>query len=112
MFRLSIYTLTLFAMCCGALSIPCEAGAKDTGKYDVSYLWHADLQKVLAYKDSVSRVLGSDLKDKLLVVRKVVIAKERRVFLTGMSAQVWRILQTLDLDQLFNAADQTSHYSD
>lgn len=59
MLRLSIYALTLFAICWGGPPV----------KYDVSYLWHADLQKVLAYKDSVSRVLGPDVKGKLFVVR-------------------------------------------
>ena len=59
----------------------------------------------------VSYVDSSDI-GKLLRVRKVVIAKERRVFLTGITAQVWRILQTLGLDQLFDVTEQTSHCSD
>ncbi len=59
----------------------------------------------------VSHIDSSNI-GKLLRVRKVVIAKERRVFLTGISTQVSRILQIVCLDQLFDVADQTSHCSD
>ena len=45
---------------------------------------------------------------KLLRVRKAVIAKERRVFLTGISTQVWGILLVTGLDKIFNVADDTA----
>ena len=45
---------------------------------------------------------------KLLRVRKAVIAVERRVFLTGISTQVWGILLVTGLDKIFNVADDTA----
>ena len=45
---------------------------------------------------------------KLLRVRKAVIAKDRRVFLTGISTQVWGILLVTGLDKIFNVADDTA----
>ena len=45
---------------------------------------------------------------KLLRVRKAVIAKDRRVFLTGMSTQVWGVLLVTGLDKIFDVADDTA----
>lgn len=48
-------------------------GAPATGvtglRYDVSYLWHHNLQEVVAYRDKVGRVLGPNVARKLKVVR-------------------------------------------
>ena len=45
---------------------------------------------------------------KLLRVRKAVVAVDRRVFLTGISTQVWGILLVTGLDKIFNVADDTA----
>ncbi len=45
---------------------------------------------------------------KLLRVRKAAIAKDRRVFLTGISTQVWGILLVTGLDKIFDVADDTA----
>ena len=45
---------------------------------------------------------------KLLRVRKAVIARDRQVFLTGISTQVWGILLVTGLDKLFNVANDTA----
>ena len=45
---------------------------------------------------------------KLLKVRAVVIANERRLFLEGMAKQVWEILLVVGLDKIFDVADDTS----
>ena len=45
---------------------------------------------------------------KLLRVRKAVIARDRRMFLTGMSTQVWGILLVTGLDKIFDVADDTA----
>ncbi len=45
---------------------------------------------------------------KLLKVRAVLIANKRRLFLAGMSTQVWGILVVVGLDKIFDVADDTS----
>ncbi len=55
----------------------------------------------------VSCVNSSNI-GKLLKVRKVLIANERRVFLIGITTQVWGILLVVGLDKIFDVADDTS----
>ncbi len=45
---------------------------------------------------------------KLLRLRKTTIAKDRRVFLAGISTQVWGILLVTGLDKIFDVADDTA----
>ena len=45
---------------------------------------------------------------KLLNVRKVVMAKERRLFLTEISTQVWGTLLATGLDKIFDTADDAA----
>ncbi len=45
---------------------------------------------------------------KLLRVRKAVVANDRRIFLTGISTQVWGILLVTGLDKIFDVADDTA----
>lgn len=42
---------------------------------------------------------------KLLRVRTAVIVNERRLFLTGISTQVWSVLLVTGLDKIFDVAD-------
>ena len=62
---------------------------------------------VVLNMQAVSFVNSSNIA-KLLRVRKAVIAKERRVFLTGISTQVWGILLVTGLDKIFDVADDTA----
>ena len=62
---------------------------------------------VVLNMQAVSFVNSSNIA-KLLRVRKAVIAKDRRVFLTGMSTQVWGILLVTGLDKIFDVADDTA----
>ena len=52
----------------------------------------------------VSRIDSSNIA-RLLRVRTAVIANEYRLFLTGISTQVWGILVVIGLDKIFNVAD-------
>jgi anti-anti-sigma factor len=45
---------------------------------------------------------------KLLRLRKVVIAKKRRICLTGINEEVREVLLMVGLDQLFDVADDTA----
>ena len=62
---------------------------------------------VVLNMQGVSFVNSSNIA-KLLRVRKAVISVDRRVFLTGMSTQVWGILLVTGLDKIFDAADDTA----
>jgi beta-lactamase class A len=57
---------------CGGLlaSGPWAALAKTgTGSYDISYLWHSDLEAALDYMEQVGQVLGPDVRRRLKIVR-------------------------------------------
>ena len=56
---------------------------------------------------AVDIIISSNIA-KLLRVRKAVIARDRRVFLTGISTQVWGILLVTGLDKVFDVADDTA----
>jgi len=62
---------------------------------------------VVLNMQAVSFVNSSNIA-KLLRVRKAVLAKDRRVFLTGISTQVWGILLVTGLDKIFDVADNTA----
>ena len=62
---------------------------------------------VVLNMQAVSFVNSSNIA-KLLRVRKTVLAKDRRVFLTGISTQVWGILLVTGLDKIFDVADNTA----
>ncbi len=63
--RLAI--LVSFTACMALLGAPFAGAAAP--RYDVSYLWHHDLQKVAAYRVKVARVLGPKVTRKLKIVR-------------------------------------------
>ena len=54
------------------------------------------------------RFVNSSNIAKLLRVRKAVVANDRRIFLTGISTQVWGILLVTGLDKIFDVADDTA----
>ena len=64
-------------------------------------------EDVVLNMQGVSFVNSSNIA-KLLRVRKAVIAVDRRVFLTGISTQVWGILLVTGLDKIFDVADDTA----
>ena len=43
----------------------------DSGKYDISYLWHKDLEAVLDYQEQVARVLGPEASAHLHIVKGI-----------------------------------------
>lgn len=45
---------------------------------------------------------------KMLRLRKTVLAKDRRVFMTGICTQVWGVLLVTGLDKIFHVADDTA----
>ena len=51
------------------------------------------------------RLIDSSKITKLLRVRRTVVANDRRVFLTGISTEVWGILLIVGMDQLFEVAE-------
>ncbi len=59
--------LVSFAVCTALLGTP-TTGAAGTS-FDVSYMWHHNLQRVVAYRDKVGRVLGPKVTKRLQVVR-------------------------------------------
>ncbi|MFQ5643389.1 MAG: serine hydrolase [Thiogranum sp.] len=60
--------IRFFIALAGLLSLSLATAAAD--RYDVSYLWHRDVDSVLDYRDRVARVLGPDVSKKLKVVAK------------------------------------------
>lgn len=63
-----IVSVLLFAFCMTVLGSASTWAA--TTRYDVSYLWHGQLDDVYAYRQQVSRVLGPKVANKLKVVQK------------------------------------------
>lgn len=59
--------IVALAVCTALFSAPAASIAAP--RYDVSYLWHHNLEKVVAYRDQVGRVLGPQVTKKLKVVR-------------------------------------------
>ncbi len=54
----------------GMLFLPRTARSQNgSGKYDVSYLWHPDLETILDYQEVVGKKLGQKVRGKLRVVK-------------------------------------------
>ena len=60
--------LCLLAALAGLFTVSLATAATD--RYDVSYLWHRDVDSVLDYRDRVARVLGPGVSKDLKVVAK------------------------------------------
>jgi beta-lactamase class A len=59
--------IVALAVCTALFSAPVASIAAP--RYDVSYLWHHNLEQIVAYRDQVGRVLGPKVTKKLKVVR-------------------------------------------
>jgi len=58
----------LLALLASLVAVPVASAA--TTRYDVSYLWHRDVDSVMVYRDRVARVLGPGVSKDLRVVAR------------------------------------------
>lgn len=64
------FTKTLFAFGGLTLAAPWTSIVRAAATaYDVSYIWHSDLEAALDYMEEVGQVLGSDIRRKLRIVQ-------------------------------------------
>lgn len=62
--------LFVFVLVCLLCSIVTTATAAAANRYDVSYLWHHDIDSVIAYQKRVAQILGPAVSKQLKVVDK------------------------------------------
>ena len=44
-------------------------GRTGSGTYDISYIWHSDLEDALDYMEQIWQILGPDVRRRLRIVR-------------------------------------------